>query len=148
MTSITEAARANPAWSALTAIARLDRARRAAESTRFGHADQRLLWMFSDGQPRTLREIAYETGLEQSTVNRQANAALKAGLLERTREPGQNAWQYTAGAEALEVFARELQGQLDLLDRALSALPPGERTTFLAHFTAFADAYNDAANGS
>lgn len=148
MTSITEAARANPAWLAATAMSRLERGRRAADSARFGHADQRLLWMFSDGRPRTLREIADEIGLEQSTVNRQANAALKAGLLERSREPGQSAWHYTAAADALEVFARELQDQLDLLDRALQALPRADRATFLTHFVTFADAYDAAASGT
>ena len=145
MTSITEAARANPAWSALTAMSRLERGQRAALGTR-GHADQRLLWMFSDGRPRTLREIAEELGLEQSTVNRQANAALKAGLLDRSRQPGQNAWQFVANETALAEFARDLDVHLRLLDRALDALPPSDRATFLEQFGTFADAYVAAAS--
>ncbi|GAA2077891.1 MULTISPECIES: MarR family transcriptional regulator [Aeromicrobium] len=145
MTSLTESARAAPAWAALRGIARLERGRRAAESVRFGHADGRLLWMFSDGRPRTLREIADELALEQSTVNRQANAALKAGLLTRSREPGQNAWHFSASEAALEDFSRELQDHLALLDRALQALPEGERARFLEHFDTFATAYSEAA---
>lgn len=145
MTSITEAARADPAWAALRGIARLERGRRAAEAPRYHHAAGRLLWMFSDGRPRTLREIAEELGLEQSTVNRQANAALKAGLLTRSREVGQNAWHFTATDEALETFARDLQDHLGLLGQALRALPEADRSRFLEHLDTFADAYVEAA---
>ncbi|NED61636.1 MarR family transcriptional regulator, partial [Streptomyces sp. SID10244] len=34
-----------------------------------------ILWVLSDGRPRTLRELSEELDLEQSTVNRQVNAA-------------------------------------------------------------------------
>ncbi|MCD9153489.1 MarR family winged helix-turn-helix transcriptional regulator [Aeromicrobium duanguangcaii] len=145
MTSITQAARANPAWGALAAIARIERGRRAADSLRFTHADQRLLWMFSDGKPRTLREIADELGLEQSTVNRQVNSALKAGRLRRSREPGQTAWQFLATDEALAEFVRDLQDHLALLEQGLQAVPEDERSRFLEHLGAFATAYNEAA---
>lgn len=145
MTSLTQSARANPSWGALRAISNLEKGRRAAESARFGHADARLLWMFSDGRPRTLRDIADELGLEQSTVNRQANAALKAGLLIRSREPGQNAWRFIADEAALAEFSRELEAHLALLDRALRTLPTGERERFLEQFGTFAEAYAEAA---
>ncbi|WP_313408213.1 MarR family transcriptional regulator [Aeromicrobium sp.] len=145
MTSITETARANPAWSALTSISRLERGQRAVVGPR-GHADQRLLWMFSDGRPRTLREIAEELGLEQSTVNRQANAALKAGLLERSREPGQNAWHFVANETALADFARDLDRHLALLNRAVEAIPPADRARFLEQFGTFAAAFAEAAS--
>jgi len=148
MTSLTQSARANPAWSALRAIARIERGRRAAEVGRFGHADGRLLWMFSDGRPRTLREIAEELGLEQSTVNRQANAALKAGLLTRSREHGQNAWHFTATERALADFSRDLQRHLGLLDQAMQRIPAEERDRFLDHLIAFADGYIDAAESA
>lgn len=67
----------------------LDRHRRALESTStLGTAELRLLWLLSDGRPRTLREVPHELHLEQSTVNRQANAAVRAGHLQRTRVDG------------------------------------------------------------
>jgi len=43
----------------------------------------RLLWLLTEGPPRTLRELAEELQLDQSTVNRQVNAAIKHGLVER-----------------------------------------------------------------
>lgn len=47
-----------------------------------------ILWTLSDGNPRTLREIADELDLEQSTVNRQVNAAIRNGYLERFEVDG------------------------------------------------------------
>ena len=47
----------------------------------------RLLWLLTEGPPRTLRELAEELQLDQSTVNRQVNAAIKHGLVERYAVP-------------------------------------------------------------
>src|SRR3954470_2521166 len=43
----------------------------------------RLLWLLTEGPPRTLRELGDELQLDQSTVNRQGNAAINHGLVER-----------------------------------------------------------------
>ena len=43
----------------------------------------RLLWLLTEGPARTLRELADELQLDQSTVNRQVNAAINHGLVER-----------------------------------------------------------------
>lgn len=43
----------------------------------------RLLWLLTEGPPRTLRDLADELQLDPSTVNRQVNAAIKHGLVER-----------------------------------------------------------------
>ena len=48
----------------------------------------RLLWLLTEGPSRTLRELADELQLDQSTVNRQVNAAIKHGLVERYAVPG------------------------------------------------------------
>lgn len=47
----------------------------------------RLLWLLTEGPPRTLRELAEELQLDLSTVNRQVNAALGHGLVERYAVP-------------------------------------------------------------
>jgi DNA-binding MarR family transcriptional regulator len=47
----------------------------------------RLLWLLTEGPPRTLRELAEELQLDQSTVNRQVNSAIKRGLVERYAVP-------------------------------------------------------------
>jgi DNA-binding MarR family transcriptional regulator len=112
----------------------------------------RLLWLLTEGPPRTLRELADELQLEQSTVNRQVNAAIKHGLLERyavadgsarpmrPTESGRAAYVHDAGLRAevynrvleelgmdrAEALVAELRELNDGLDRAHSRLrPPG-----------------------
>ncbi|MFD6137837.1 MarR family winged helix-turn-helix transcriptional regulator, partial [Isoptericola sp. NPDC060257] len=84
---------------------RLDLHRRLAEHrSPLGTADGRLLWLLSDGRPRTLREIAEALRLEQSTVNRQVNGALAAGLLRRFTAPGRSARLLEPTEEGLARF--------------------------------------------
>ncbi len=126
-------------------VTRFERHRRVIEQeAQLGAADQRLLWMFSDEEPRTLREIAVALRLEQSTVNRQVNAARKAGLLERTREPGQAAALYRATPEGLERFHHDLDRAIEVFGLGLAAVDPAERDALLRNFEAFVDAFGDA----
>lgn len=139
-----------PAWRLATALAQLDRAQRAAEAgAELGVAHARLLWLFSDHEPRTLRQVSDALGLEQSTVNRQVNAALAAGLLQRTREAGQPAHLFTATEEGLERFSRDLEQHFVRIDHALAALPDEARDEFpdrlLTFVCAFAEAVGPAA---
>lgn len=43
----------------------------------------RILWRLEEAGPRTLRDLADDLQLEQSTVNRQVNVAIRHGLVER-----------------------------------------------------------------
>ena len=88
----------------------------------------RLLWVLSDGEPRTLRQLAADLDLEQSTVNRQVNAAIAAGWLERydvTGSASRLVRPTPAGAEAYGrdglVRARVIRGALDRLGPERSA---------------------------
>lgn len=126
-------------------LARLDTFRRVAEqSGELRPADGRLLWLLSDGRPRTLRDIAEELNLEQSTVNRQVNGALKSGLVNRFREKGSSAWLFEGTETGIAGFERALAQHLGLFDRALEALPSADRARFIADLAAFVDAYGDA----
>lgn len=88
-----------------SALTRLDKERRTLEGAqRLGTAELRLLWLLADDRSRTLREIADELGLEQSTVNRQVNAALGVGLLERNRQPQGSAYEFTRTAHGIRTF--------------------------------------------
>jgi DNA-binding MarR family transcriptional regulator len=112
----------------------------------------RLLWLLTEGPPRSLRELADELQLDQSTVNRQVNAAIKHGLVERYAVPGStsrllrptesgraayvhdgalraevyNAVLDELGADRAEALVAELRELNDGLDRAHSRpeLPP------------------------
>lgn len=138
-----------PAFRVAKAISVLDRARRAAEArASLGVAEQRLLWLFRDGTPRTLRDVAETLGLEQSTVNRQVNGALSTGLLRRYREDGQTAQLLEATDDGLDRFSSDLTEGLARIDAALDVVPAGRRDTFLDDLLAFANAYDEVTHGA
>jgi len=112
----------------------------------------RLLWLLTEGPPRTLRELADELQLDLSTVNRQVNTAIKHGLVERyavadstsrllrPTEAGRAAYVHDAapraevydavldelGTERAGALVAELRELNDGLDRAHSRLPRPE----------------------
>ena len=114
----------------------------------------RLLWLLTEGPPRTLRELADELQLDPSTVTRQVSAAISHGLVERyavaespsrllrPTESGRAAYVHDAalraqvydavldelGSERARALVAELRELNDGLDRAHSRLrpePPG-----------------------
>jgi len=120
----------------------LDRHRRALESTaELGTAELRLLWLLSDGRSRTLRDIADELHLEQSTVNRQVNAALAAGHLQRVRESG--AYRFSPTAPGAAAFERETAAALAMYAEVLDRMGPAA-DTLLVVLGEFVDRYGEA----
>ena len=108
-----------------------------------GTADLRILWMFADDQPRTLKEIATELRLEQSTVNRQINAAMAEGLLQRSRRPGSPAQEISRTEKGIQAFEDDVAKSLSAFTSGLDAL--GDRVDgFLADLTRFVEAYDGA----
>lgn len=69
-------------------------------------ADVRLLWMLTSTGPMTLREISDGLRLEQSTVNRQVNAAIRNGLLHRY-DDGRTAKVVAPTERGREIFRRD-----------------------------------------
>lgn len=124
-------------------FARIDVYRRIHEQgVTLGAADMRILWLFADGGSRTLKQVAEELKLEQSTVNRQVNAALAAGYLERTRPKG-HAYEFTRTDTGLAVFERNVAITLGAYDQALASMGD-DGATFLSLFGRFLDAYGAA----
>lgn len=145
MSRITDDLRETPEGTAIITIARLERAQRAAEDVaEIRVADRRLLWLLSDGAPRTMREIADGLSLEQSTVNRQVNAALALGLLARSEPDEHHARPIVVTDEGQALFARSFDRHMGYVREALAAVPADRRATFLADFAAFVDAYGSA----
>ncbi|WP_019929599.1 MarR family winged helix-turn-helix transcriptional regulator [Nocardia sp. BMG111209] len=124
------------------ALSRLQQHRRFQEQDAvLGSADMRLMWLLSDGTPRTQREIADTFGLEQSTVSRQVNAALAAGLLRRYREPGATSHVMEATPDGRDALARASRQMLDSYETALAALGDTDRQRLLDLFDRFVDTY-------
>lgn len=126
-------------------LVELDRHRRIWEhQSRLGTADMRLLWLLTDREPQTLRGIADALGLEQSTVNRQVNAALSAGLVRRRSEPRRTARLVEPTDEGIAAFENDLSHTLGAYETALAELPAGETDRFLELLDQFVDAYGRA----
>ncbi|GGR57855.1 DNA-binding MarR family transcriptional regulator [Nocardioides luteus] len=125
-------------------VGRLEVHRRLAEDrSALNHADGRLLWFLSDGRPRTLREIAEGLNLEQSTVNRQVNAALAAGHLRRFSEPGRSARLIEPTEVGLAIYESASARALGAYADGLAALG-GESEKFLELLERFVGAYGEA----
>ncbi|WP_333617629.1 MarR family winged helix-turn-helix transcriptional regulator [Dietzia sp.] len=111
---------------------RLEETRRvAAANAALGAADGRILWLLSSGDELTLREISEKLNLEQSTVNRQVNAAVKSGFVEKRRSGARGAWQFSQTELGRESFDSDLEWHLDLYRRGLEELDEDERATFI-----------------
>lgn len=149
MRHVTQALRASPLWDLVVATARLERGRRAVEGrARLGTADLRLIWLLVESGPRTMKEMCEDLGLEQSTVNRQVNAALKAGYLERSEPGGRGARTLSPTDEGYDLFAGDMQLVIGVLEDGLSAVPVAEATRFVENLLTFSEAYIRAAERS
>lgn len=127
----------------------LDRHRRLHRQQRaLGDADLRILWLFADGRARTLREIADALHLEQSTVNRQVNAAVTEGLLERSREHGGQAYLFQRTAKGYRLFEADVAASLDGYDEALTALGAADAAAFVDLLDRFTESYRVVAERS
>lgn len=126
-------------------LSHFDIMRRAEEqASELRIAEGRLLWLLTgDGPPRTLKQIACELELEQSTANRQVNAAVRAGVVRRFRESGSHAWLFEASDDGAALYERSVGRHLDRVDDALAALPAGERERLVSSFATFIDAYKE-----
>ncbi|UVY84947.1 MarR family winged helix-turn-helix transcriptional regulator [Brachybacterium sp. NBEC-018] len=115
------------------------------QSMELGTADLRILWLLSDGDPRTLKEIAQQLSLEQSTVNRQVNAAVVAGRLEKVRPEEGGPYRVLRTDAGTEVFERDVQLSLGAYEEALAALGDEDAEQLLTLMDRFLEAYGDLA---
>ncbi|MFW0793490.1 MarR family winged helix-turn-helix transcriptional regulator [Gordonia sp. CPCC 205515] len=100
-----------------------------------------ILWVLSDGRPRTLRDLSEELDLDQSTVNRQVNAAIRHGYLERFEVAGQVSRRLRPTPEGIEAFEHDGRIRADRLKRVFADLDPGSPEALLHELRAFNDAY-------
>ncbi|TYQ11445.1 UNVERIFIED_ORG: DNA-binding MarR family transcriptional regulator [Gordonia westfalica J30] len=100
-----------------------------------------ILWVLSDGRPRTLRELTEELELEQSTVNRQVNAAIKHGYLERFEVEDSLSKLIRPTELGREAFKRDGLLRARRLEQVFADLAPGSPEALLHELRAFNDAY-------
>ena len=104
----------------------------------------RLLWVLVESGPRTLRELSDELQLERSTINRQVNAAIRHGHLERVEEPGTRAPRVRPTAEGERAYRHDGRLRGAAYSRALAELGAERADAMVASLQAFNDALDQA----
>lgn len=124
-------------------LERIEQLRRALNvSAAKNTADMRLLWLFSDRTPRTLRQIAQQLKLEQSTANRQVNTAVRRGLLSRTREAAGLPYLFAPTLEGLDQYRRFAEHSANAYRAGIEALGV-DSNQFAALMKTFVTAIDD-----
>jgi DNA-binding MarR family transcriptional regulator len=85
----------------------------------------KILWYVVEHGPHTLRDLAHHLQLEQSTINRQVNAAIARGLAERYAHPGSVAMLISATGEGEAAYHHDATLRGDGLRAIVDSL--GER---------------------
>lgn len=104
----------------------------------------RILRLLDDGEPRTLRVLATELELEQSTVNRQVNAAISAGMLERFEVTGRRSLLIRPTALGREAFDHDARIRAEPIQAAIDALGPEATAVLVEGLQALNDAWDRA----
>ncbi|MCF8587697.1 MarR family winged helix-turn-helix transcriptional regulator [Gordonia liuliyuniae] len=99
-----------------------------------------ILWLFDDGRARTLRDLAAELCLEQSTVNRQVNTAVKHGYIERFEVPGQVSRLYRPTDAGRAAYLHDGLRRARRLEVIFADLAPGTPEGLLKELKAYNDA--------
>ncbi|WP_068259923.1 MarR family winged helix-turn-helix transcriptional regulator [Janibacter limosus] len=138
-----------PAWTAIRVATRWSTVRRGVEAgQQLKVAEGRLLWLLRDGQPRTLRQLAEELDLEQSTVNRQVHAALDSGLIVRSRPEDSPAYVVTVSDEGGARFRSDMARLTEVYERALAAIPRQDQDRFLQQLATFVEGLDEASHAT
>ncbi len=107
-----------------------------------------ILWVLSDGRPRTLRQLTEELELEQSTVNRQVNAAIKHGYLERFEVEDSLSKLIRPTDAGREAFRRDGLLRAERLEQVFADLAPGSPEALLHELRASTTPMNGRRTGT
>ncbi|MEZ0579024.1 MarR family winged helix-turn-helix transcriptional regulator [Nocardioides sp. MH1] len=104
----------------------------------------KILWLLVETGPMTLKEIAEHLQLEQSTINRQVNAAIDRGLAERVDAPGQAARHVQATPAGETGYRHDAELRAAVMREALADLGPGAAAGVIADLGRLNDAFDRA----
>jgi DNA-binding MarR family transcriptional regulator len=100
----------------------------------------RILWRLDECGPLTLRELSEQLQLDQSTINRQVNSAIKQGLVERVPVPGRGGNPVRPTEAGHEAFQHDGLLRADVMGEAIAELGPGRAEALVDALRAFNDA--------
>jgi DNA-binding MarR family transcriptional regulator len=100
----------------------------------------RILWRLDERGPLTQRELAEDLHLEQSTINRQVNSAIRQGLVEREAATGRGASPVRPTPAGQEAYLHDGRLRADLIARAIEDLGEQRARDMVESLRAFNDA--------
>ncbi|MDO9377411.1 MAG: MarR family transcriptional regulator [Nocardioidaceae bacterium] len=104
----------------------------------------KILWRLVNAGARTLRELAEDLELDQSTINRQVRASQADGLVERFDDPGQVSRPVRATDAGVVAYRHDAALRADALRHALGLIGPDAAEALIAGMGAFNDALDAA----
>jgi DNA-binding MarR family transcriptional regulator len=104
----------------------------------------RILWRLDECGPLTLRELSEQLQLDQSTINRQVNSALKQGLVERVPVRGRAGNPVRPTETGLAAYRHDGLLRGDVMGRAIADLGPARALDMVEALRAFNDAVDRA----
>jgi DNA-binding MarR family transcriptional regulator len=106
----------------------------------------RILWRLEERGPLTQRELADDLHLEQSTINRQVNSAIRQGFVEREAAPGRGASPIRPTQAGRDAYLHDGRLRADLIARAIEDLGAQRTRDMVASLRAFNDAVDRVDN--
>lgn len=108
----------------------------------------RILRLLEESGPRTLRDLSEELQLERSTVNRQVNAAIGHGYVERVSATGRSAGLVRPTAEGRAAYLHDGRLRGEVYNRALDELGPDRAAAMVESLRELNDALDRAHDSS
>ncbi len=125
-------------------VLRLSGRRTTVPGSRLETSAFRILWRLEESGPLTLRELSEQLQLDQSTINRQVNSALKHGLVERVVVAGRAGNPVRATQAGRRAYEHDGRLRADVIERAIADLGPERVREMVATLRAFNDAVDRA----
>jgi DNA-binding MarR family transcriptional regulator len=104
----------------------------------------KILWLLVESGPSTLKEIAEQLQLEQSTINRQVHAAIDRGLVERFPSEERTALLVRATPDGEEAYRHDAGLRATVMREALAELGVDAADRLVADLRRLNDAFDRA----
>lgn len=104
----------------------------------------RILWLLEESGPRTLRELSEDLQLERSTINRQVNAAIRHGYVERVAAAGRSGGLVRPTPEGHRAYLHDGRLRAAMYARALHDLGPDRALVMVESLRELNDALDRA----
>ena len=126
-------------------LIRLNRRRMTTYAgARLDNSAFKILWLLVETGPMTLKEIAEHLLLDQSTINRQVNAAIDRGLAERIAREDHPARLVRASAAGEADYRHDAELRAAVWRQALAELGAGHAAGVVADLKRLNDAFDRA----